>query len=49
MYLEALREVLPRVGSVVVVQEGQMSPLPLLNLRDAQPPLRQPAQQGAGQ
>jgi membrane protease subunit HflK len=49
MYLETLREVLPRVGSIVVVQEGQMSPLPLLNLRDAQPPLRQPAQQGAGQ
>ena len=37
MYLEAIDEVLPRIGSVVVVQKGQMSPLPLLNLRDAQP------------
>jgi modulator of FtsH protease HflK len=37
LYLETLNQVLPRVGSVVVVQEGQLSPLPLLNLRDAQP------------
>jgi membrane protease subunit HflK len=36
LYLETLREVLPQIGSVIVVQEGQMSPLPLLNLRDAQ-------------
>jgi membrane protease subunit HflK len=36
LYLETLNQVLPRVGSVVVVQEGQLSPLPLLNLRDAQ-------------
>jgi membrane protease subunit HflK len=36
LYLETLNEVLPRVGSVLVVQEGQMSPVPLLNLRDAQ-------------
>jgi modulator of FtsH protease HflK len=36
LYLETLREVLPQIGSVVVLQEGQMSPLPLLNLRDAQ-------------
>jgi membrane protease subunit HflK len=36
LYLEALNDALPRIGSVVVVQEGQMSPLPLLNLRDAQ-------------
>ena len=48
MYLETLREVLPRVGSIVVVQDGQMSPLPLLNLRDAQAP-RSPAPQGSGQ
>ncbi len=40
LYLEALREALPRAGSVVVVQDGQASPLPLLNLRDAQPPRR---------
>jgi membrane protease subunit HflK len=32
MYLEALNELLPRVGSVYVAQEGQSSPLPLLNL-----------------
>jgi membrane protease subunit HflK len=50
MYLETLRDVLPRVGSVVVMQEGQLSPLPLLNLRDAQPPQQQtPARQGGGQ
>ena len=36
LYLEALSEALPRIGSVVVVRDGQMSPLPLLNLRDAQ-------------
>jgi membrane protease subunit HflK len=36
LYLEALTNVLPKIGSVVVVQEGQLSPLPLLNLRDAQ-------------
>ena len=37
MYLETLNEVLPNIGSVVVTQKGQMSPLPLLNLRDAAP------------
>jgi membrane protease subunit HflK len=36
LYLEALGKVLPNIGSVVVVQDGQISPLPLLNLRDAQ-------------
>lgn len=36
LYLEALSDTLPRIGSVIVVQDGQMSPLPLLNLRDAQ-------------
>ena len=36
LYLETLNLVLPRIGSVVVVQDGQLSPLPLLNLRDAQ-------------
>ena len=38
--LEAIREALPRAGSVVVTRDGQASPLPLLNLRDAQPPRR---------
>lgn len=41
LYLESLGEVLPRIGSVLVTQEGQISPLPLLNLRDAQPGARQ--------
>ena len=36
LFLEALTEALPRIGSVLVVQEGQVPPLPLLNLRDAQ-------------
>jgi membrane protease subunit HflK len=36
LYLEALDKVLPKIGSVVVVQDGQLNPLPLLNLRDAQ-------------
>jgi membrane protease subunit HflK len=40
LYLEALNDALPRIGSVLVVQEGQVSPLPLLNLRDAQPNVR---------
>src|SRR5262249_1471116 len=35
LYLEALNQVLPHVGEVLVVQDGQPSPLPLLNLRDA--------------
>lgn len=53
MYLEALHRALPRVGSVVVTQQGQVSPLPLLNLRDAQPRTQQtqqpaqPAQQSS--
>lgn len=37
MYLEALNEVLPNIGSVVVQQKGQMPAVPLINLRDAQP------------
>ncbi len=37
MYLETMKAVLPGVGSVVVVQKGQVPPVPLLNLRDAQP------------
>ncbi|MCU0975989.1 MAG: FtsH protease activity modulator HflK [Steroidobacteraceae bacterium] len=37
LYLEALRRTLPKAGSVVMVQDGQVPPVPLLNLRDAQP------------
>ena len=33
LYLEALHGALPNVGSVLVVQDGQPAPLPLLNLR----------------
>ena len=36
MYLETLNSVLPQIGSVLVVQDGQTSPLPLLKLRDNQ-------------
>ncbi len=35
LYLETLNGVLPTVGTVLVVQDGQVSPLPLMNLRDA--------------
>ncbi|MCC5795483.1 MAG: FtsH protease activity modulator HflK [Chromatiales bacterium] len=37
LFLETMNETLPRIGSVIVVQDGQVPPLPLLNLRDAQP------------
>jgi membrane protease subunit HflK len=36
LYLEALTSALPQIGSILVVQQGQVPPLPLLNLRDAQ-------------
>jgi modulator of FtsH protease HflK len=32
MYLEMIDEVLPKLGRVVVVEQGQMNPIPLLNL-----------------
>ncbi|MDZ7827708.1 MAG: FtsH protease activity modulator HflK [Gammaproteobacteria bacterium] len=32
LYLETLDEVLPRIGQVLVVQDGQVGPLPLLNV-----------------
>lgn len=38
MYLEALNGVLPKVGSVLVMKEGQTSPLPLLNLQQTRKP-----------
>ena len=44
LFLETLNETLPRIGSVLVVQEGQVPPVPLLNLRDAQPASRSGAQ-----
>lgn len=35
LYLETLNEALPRIGSILVVQDDQISPLPLLNLPGA--------------
>jgi membrane protease subunit HflK len=36
LYLETLTEALPRIGSILVVQDDQIPPLPLLNLPSAQ-------------
>ncbi len=38
LYLETLNEVLPGIGQVLVVQDGQISPLPLLELNRPQQP-----------
>lgn len=32
LYLETLNEILPKIGQVLMVQEGQMGPLPLLDV-----------------
>ena len=45
MYLETLSEILPEIGSVLVVQEGQSTPVPLLHLREAQTPTAEPQPQ----
>jgi len=37
MYLETLKQVLPKVGAVYVVQDGKLGPIPLLNMREAAP------------
>jgi membrane protease subunit HflK len=37
LYLEMIDRVLPKVGRVYVIEEGQMSPIPLLNLGDGEP------------
>lgn len=37
LYLETLNEILPKIGQVLMVQEGQVGPLPLLDLNQ---PLR---------
>lgn len=39
MYLEMIDDVLPNVGHVYVVEDGQATPLPLLNLRGDRQPL----------
>ncbi|MFA5633216.1 MAG: FtsH protease activity modulator HflK [Porticoccaceae bacterium] len=35
LYLEAMAEILPAVGQVIMVQEDHVGPLPLMNIRDA--------------
>lgn len=45
MYLESLQRTLPKVGTVLMIQDGQIPPLPLLNLRDAQPAKPAPARE----
>lgn len=37
MYLETLNQVLPKVGAVYVIQNGQTGPIPLLNMHQATP------------
>jgi modulator of FtsH protease HflK len=37
LYLEMIDDVLPRLGKIYVLEEGQMSPIPLLNLDDRSP------------
>lgn len=34
MYLETMNQVIPKAGSVLVVREGQVGPLPLMNLQE---------------
>jgi membrane protease subunit HflK len=45
LYLEMLDSVMPRLGRVVVLENGQTPPIPLLNL-DPQNPLKAPAVPG---
>lgn len=41
LYLEMIDAVLPKVGQIYIMEEGQMAPLPLLNLgKDAPAPVR---------
>ncbi|WPL17235.1 Modulator of FtsH protease HflK [Thiorhodovibrio winogradskyi] len=47
LYLETLNMVLPRIGQVVVVQDSQMSPLPLLDLNRSTAPIQ--TKTGGGQ
>lgn len=35
LYLETMAEILPNIGQVLMVQEDQLGPLPLMNVRDA--------------
>lgn len=45
LYLEAMNEVLPKVGQILVVQDEQAGPLPLMNIQSRQ---AQPAGQREG-
>jgi modulator of FtsH protease HflK len=40
LYLEMIDTVLPNLGRIYVVEEGQTQPIPLLNLGDGVPPFR---------
>ncbi|TVQ62406.1 MAG: FtsH protease activity modulator HflK [Phycisphaerales bacterium] len=37
LYLEMIDQVMPKLGRVIVTEEGAMSPIPLLNLDEARP------------
>lgn len=43
MYLETMRKIMPAVQSVYVMDEGQQTPLPLINLNRGNNPLTAPA------
>ncbi|MFU8831279.1 MAG: FtsH protease activity modulator HflK [Wenzhouxiangella sp.] len=42
LYLETLHEILPNIGQILVIQEDQLSPLPLLNVDRNRAPEVQP-------
>ena len=49
LYLEMIDAVMPRLGRVIITEEGSISPIPLLNLDSAQPaPAPAPAAQRQG-
>lgn len=41
LYLEAMGKLLPKVGQVLMVQEDQVGPLPLMNIRDSRQEAKQ--------
>lgn len=45
LYLETLTEVLPNIGSILMVQEANVGPLPLLNIDERRGQRAQPQQQ----
>jgi modulator of FtsH protease HflK len=47
LYLETLGEVLPGIGQILVVQEGQVGPLPLLEMNGQPRPQAAPRQEAA--